>query len=237
VLINEFTAAQAGNIPPMPSASYEQGVAGSGNSYRHLFPNYPPLQSTGDDRNKVQMKCIKGEYERTYRQPTTSYSRKSSSSSSTTTSKMASSSTGGGGVGSHNLFSSGMSSSTTKHTYKSSQSSAKLTNRVQQYPYRLPSPINVQTNAPNSAIDSSLSQINLPFDQRPNQRQTNDDTFQTLLQSMRDVANSQSGQIPLDSSAYMLILNALTGQPSNNAAFDEESPSNDNNDDGKSPLN
>ncbi|CAF1276666.1 unnamed protein product [Rotaria sp. Silwood1] len=112
-------------IPPMPSASHEQGVAGSGNSYRHLFPNYPPLQSTSDDRNKVQMKCMKGEYERTYRQPTTSYSPKSSSSSSTTTSKMASSSTGDGGVGSHNLFSSGMSSSTTKHTYKSSQSSAK----------------------------------------------------------------------------------------------------------------
>jgi hypothetical protein len=54
---------------------------------------------------------------------------------------------------------------------------------------------------------------------------------------MRDVAKSQSGQIPFDSSAYMLILNTLTGQPSNNAAFDEESPSNDNNDDGKSPLN
>jgi hypothetical protein len=53
-------------IPPMPSASHEQGVADSGNSYRHLFPNYPPLQSTNDDRNKVQMKCIKGEYERTY---------------------------------------------------------------------------------------------------------------------------------------------------------------------------
>jgi hypothetical protein len=63
---------------------------------------------------------------------------------------------------------------------------------VQQYPYRGPSPLNVQTNAPNSAIDSSLSQINLPFDQRPNQRQTNDDAFQTLLQSIRDVANSQS---------------------------------------------
>jgi hypothetical protein len=85
-------------IPPMPSASHEQGVAGSDNSYKHLFPNYSPLQSTSDDRNKVQMKCIKGEYERTCRQPTTSYSRKSSSSSSTTTSKMASSSTGGGGV-------------------------------------------------------------------------------------------------------------------------------------------
>jgi hypothetical protein len=110
-------------------------------------------------------------------------------------------------------------------------------NRVQQYPYRIPSPINVQTNAPNSVIDSSLSQINLPFDQRPNQQQTNDDAFQTLLQSMRDVANSQSGQIPSDSSAYVLILNTLTGQPSNSAAFDEESPSNDNNDDGKSPLN
>ncbi|CAF2739985.1 unnamed protein product [Rotaria sp. Silwood2] len=110
-------------------------------------------------------------------------------------------------------------------------------NRVQQYPYRVPSPINVQTNAPNSAIDSSLSQTNLPFEQRPNQRQTNDDAFQTLLQSMRDVANSQSGQIPFDSSAYVLILNALTSQPLNNAAFDEESPSNDNNNDGKSPLN
>jgi hypothetical protein len=109
--------------------------------------------------------------------------------------------------------------------------------RVQQYPYRVPSPINVQTNAPNSAIDSSLSQINLPFDQSPNQRQTNDDAFQILLQSIRDVTTCQSGQIPFDSPAYMLILNALTGQPSNNAAFDEESPSNDNNDDGKSPLN
>ncbi|CAF2739970.1 unnamed protein product [Rotaria sp. Silwood2] len=92
-------------IPPMPSVSHEQGVAaGSGNSYRHLFSNYPPLQSTSDDRNKVQMKCIKGEYERTYRQPTTSYSPKSSSSSSTTTSKMVSSSTDGGGVGSQFIF-------------------------------------------------------------------------------------------------------------------------------------
>jgi hypothetical protein len=52
-------------IPPMPSGSHEQGVVGPGNSYRHLFPNYPPLQSTSDDRNKVEMKCIKGEYERT----------------------------------------------------------------------------------------------------------------------------------------------------------------------------
>ncbi len=67
-----------------------------------------------------------------------------------------------------------MSSSTTKYTYKSSQSSA------------------------------------------PNQRQTNDDAFQTLLQSMDEVANSRSGQIPFDSSAYMSILNSLTGQPSNN---------------------
>jgi hypothetical protein len=35
----------------------------------------------------------------------------------------------------------------------------------------------------------------------------------------------------------VLILNALADQPSNNAAFDQESLSNDNNDDGKSTLN
>ena len=175
----------------MPSTSHEQDVAGSGNSHRHLFPNYLSLQSTSDDRNKVQMKCMKGDHERRYRQPTTSYSPKSSLSLSTTISKMTSLSTGrSDGVGSHNLFSSGMSSSTTKHTYKSRQSSAKLMHRVQQYRYRTPSPINVQRNAPNSAIDSSLSQINLPFDQRPDQRQTDDDAFQTLLHSIRDVDNS-----------------------------------------------
>ncbi len=47
----------------------------------------------------------------------------------------------------------------------------------------------------------------------------------------------RSGQNSFDSSAYMLILNALTGQPSNNAISDEEAPSDDNNDDGKSSRN
>jgi hypothetical protein len=77
---------------------------------------------------------------------------------------MASSSTGGGGVGSHNLFSSGMSSSTTKHTYKSNQSSAKLTNRVQQYPYRVPSPINVQTNLFKHYFNRCMMLLNLNQD-------------------------------------------------------------------------
>jgi hypothetical protein len=56
---------------------------------------------------------------------------------------------------------------------------------------------NVQTNALLQLIHHFLKSIFLSIND------TKADAFQTLFQPMRDVANSQSGQIPFDSSAYV----------------------------------
>lgn len=132
-------------------------------------------------------------------------------------------------------LSSGMNSSSTRHTHESSQSSVKFIDCAQQYFCQVQSLVNGQTDASHPPMHSSLCQINLHSDQRLNQQKIDDDPFQILLQSMNDVSNS-SEQIPLDSPGYMSILNELTGGSLDNAAVDPDASSHDKHNHGEPTL-
>ncbi|CAF1654294.1 unnamed protein product, partial [Adineta ricciae] len=72
----------------------------------------------------------------------------------------------------------------------------------------------------NSATENThLCQINLYSDQR----QTEDDPFDILFQSIHDVLNSQPGPIPSTSPIHVSILNELTGGPLDNSIFSQAS--------------
>ena len=70
----------------------------------------------------------------------------------------------------------------------------------------------------NSAAENThLYQINLHSDQR----QTDDDPFDILFQSMHDVLNNQPGPIPSTSPIYVSILNELTDGLLDNSTFSQ----------------
>ena len=79
-------------------------------------------------------------------------------------------------------------------------------------------------NGLSSGMNSSATEYTHPcqINVHSGQRQTDDDPFHILFQSIHDVLNTQSGEIPSTSPAYVSILNELTHGSLDNPAFDQE---------------